>query len=333
MGISIYFVSKNKKPNTPFAQLQVINVQAGWILNGEFAAVCSAIKQGYYKDQGLDVNLIPGGPSGANFIVATTVLAEDHSIDIAIDGDLVPFLHGITKTNPSERLPVKVIGELWDKNPYGFIVRKDSDLTSIKDFAKRKPNGEKYKIGVTSDFVLQDALASYAGVRAVDLNFVTVGFDATPLLLGKVDALAAYWTTQAYDVEKAGVAYNFLPISELPGFDQPSQVILTRNDVIKNKKTQLVAWFKATRQGIDFVKNNPEKAASDVLSSSCGGSSLNKDQELWLINKSLPLYTDELLDAPQIQNYANAFKKWGQIPFVPNLDDYLDTTIVNESRS
>ncbi|MBU1051301.1 MAG: ABC transporter substrate-binding protein [Nanoarchaeota archaeon] len=333
LGIGIFLVRKDRSSNISTSGLQKINVQAGWILNGEFAAVCSALVNGYYRNQGLDVKLIPGGPSGANFIVATTALAQDSSIDIAIDGDLVPFLHGTTKTNPSERFPIKVIGALWNKSPYGFIVRRDSGLTSIKDFSKRRPNGQKYIIGVTSDFVLQDALASYAGVKVSDLDFVTVGFDATPFLLGKVDALASYWTTQAYAVEKAGIAYNFLPISEIPGFDQPSQVIITRDDVIKNKEPQLVAWFKATKQGIDFVRKNPEKAAENILNNSCGGAGLNKDQELWLINKSLPLYTDGSFDTIQIENFANTFKQWGQIPFVPNLSDYLDPFIVNKSKN
>ena len=43
----------------PSVKLEKVKVQAGWLLNGEFANVCAAIVNGYYKDSGLDVEMIP----------------------------------------------------------------------------------------------------------------------------------------------------------------------------------------------------------------------------------------------------------------------------------
>lgn len=312
-----------------------LRVQAGWLLNGEFANVCSAIVNGFYDEENLEVELIPGGPSGASFIVATTVVAQDSSIDIGIDGDLVPLLKGVTKQREAERYKVKAFASFWTDNPYGFMVRESSGITSLRDFPKRKSDGRRMKIGVTADAVIQGPLAEYAGVEAKELDFVTVGFDATPLLVNQVDALAGYWTTQAYELEKAGIECRFLPISELPGFEQPSMIAVASEKTLNDKKDQIVRWLRATIKGSEFVIKNPEKAARDILDVRCGGPSFNEEQELWLIKKSIPLFDQDNignLDIDQIESFAESFYKLGQIPSIPERSQYLDMSVLDLVR-
>lgn len=304
-----------------------LRVQTGWLLNGEFAYICSAIVNGDYAKENLEVELIPGGPSGANFIVATNAIAQDDSLDIGIESDLVPILRGVTQTDPDKRLKVKAFAAHWNDVPYGFIVREDSGITSIKNFGQPLPDGSKVRIGATADFVLQSALAQFAGVPESELKFVTTGFDATPFLAKQVDALAAFWTTQAYEVEQAGIPYRFLPISEIPGLVQPSMIAVATDKTINAKAGQLIRWLRATNLGVDFVRNNPEIAAKHILDSRCGGPGFNENQEAWLIKKSLPLYENQLqgqLNLEQIQSYAAAFMELGQIPFIPELETFVN---------
>lgn len=332
VGFAIYFghqvIRKSEQPQ----KLEKVRVQAGWLLNGEFANVCSAIVNGIYKEQNLDVELVPGGPVGASFVIATNAIAQDDSLTLGIDGDTVPLLRGVTKQNESEKLKVKAFAAFWNQNPYGFIVRSDSGLNSIKDFIKRKPDGSKYKIGVTADSVAQYAIASYLNVPVSDLDIIIVGFDTTPLLTGQVDALAGYWTTQVYEVEKAGISYKFLNASELPGWNQQSMVAIATDKVLQNKKDVLERWLRATIKGTEFVKKNPEIAAENILDSRCGGPTFNKEQELWVIQKSLPLF-DQVkpgwLYENQIMDFANAYKNLGQIPSVPQNSEVTDYSILN----
>lgn len=310
-----------------------LRIQAGWLLNGEFANICSAIVNGYYKDENLEVELVPGGPAGASFIIATNTIAQDTSLGIGVDGDLIPLLRGITKENENERLKVKAFAGFWNENPYGFIVREDSGIQSLKDLAKkRKPNGEKYKIGITADSVAQYAIAQYAEVPAEDLNLVTVGFDATPFLTNQVDALASYWTTQAYEVEKAGIKYKFLSMSEIPGYSQPSQIALATDQMIKNEPETLAKWLRATIKGTQFVIQNPAEAAKQITDSRCGGKNFDPQQEEWLIKKSIPLFDENKvgwLDETQIMNYAKSYYDLKQIPRIPAKEEIIDYSILN----
>lgn len=315
-------------------QLDKLRVQAGWLLNGEFANICSSIVNGYYEDEGLEVELIPGGPVGGSFIIATNAVAQDKNLDIAVDGDIIPLLRGITKESPTEQLKMKAFASFWNENPFGFIVRKDSGITSLKDLAlKRKSDGSKYKIGVTADSVIQYAIADYAGIQVEDLDLITVGFDASAFLSDQVDALAAYWTTQAYEVEKAGIDYKFLNASELPNFSQPSMVAIVRDQTLKDKSDQLVKWLRATIKGTEFVKQNPEIASQQILDSRCGGPNFDATQEAWLIKKSVPLFDKDKIGwiyKNQIGNFASAYNKLEQIPHIPETDEILDYSILNQ---
>jgi len=324
--IAQQMTTKEGKPLTK------VKVQAGWLLNGEFANVCSAIVNGDYTKEGLDVQLLPGGPSGASFTVATDAVAQNNDLTLGIDGDLVPLVRGVTKEKESERFQVKAFASFWNENPYGFIVRSDSNLKSLKDFAKKKPNGQKYKIGVTADAVIQGAIAQYAGVKESDIQWVTVGFDATPFLSDQVDALASYWTTQAYEVQKAGIDYRFLSASELPGFNQPSMIAVASNQTLKNKPDVLEKWLRATIKGTEAVRQDPDKAAEQILDNRCGGPTFNKDQEAWLIKKSVPLFDKDkqgFLYSNQVLDFAQAYKNINQIPRVPSKDEIMDFSILD----
>lgn len=340
IGISGVYKGKNVQPVAEKSavgklakSLEKVKVQAGWLLNGEFANICASVVNGYYKDEGLDVEMVPGGPSGASFTIATNAIAQDPSLTIGVDGDVVPLLRGITKESESEKLRVKAFAAFWNDNPYGFMVRKDSGITSIKDFAKRKPGGSKYKIGVTADSVIQYAIADYIGIPVKDLDIVIVGFDATPFLTGEVDALAGYWTTQAYEAEKAGIPYAFLNSSEIPGFKQPSMVAVATDKTLKEKPDVLVRWLRATIKGTKFVEGNPEVTGKFILDDRCGGKTFNVEQETWLIKKSLPLFDQEKIGwiyNEQIMGFANAYYALRQIPRVPEQSEVIDYSILGK---
>jgi ABC-type nitrate/sulfonate/bicarbonate transport system substrate-binding protein len=322
--------SENQNLQTNKTPTDNLKVQAGWLLNGEFSNICSAIVNGYYAEENINVELIPGGPSGASFIIATNAIAQDPKLDIAVDGDMVPLLRGVTKENESERLKVKSFATFWNEVPYGFIVKDDSGLNSLKDFAKRKPDGSKYKIGVTADSVIQYAIADYIGIPVSDLNIVIVGFDATPFLTGQVDALAGYWTTQAYEVEKVGIKYKFLGVNEIPGFSQPSQVAIATDKTLREKKEVLTRWLRATNRGTEFVIANPEKAAEQITDERCGGKNFNVDQELWLIKKSIPLFVKNGdVSEDQMTSFSKAYYDLKQIPKIPSISEIYDSSIIS----
>ena len=319
--------------------LEKVVVQAGWILNGEYAPECSALVNGYYKEEGLDVELRPGGPSGSSFLVSTLILAQDPEVDIAISGDVVELIRGRAKSEkPEGQLRVKMFASLWQENPLGFIVRGDSGLNSLKDLAKLKPDGTEYIIGAPAGFsdVFLPALASYIGVDLKDLKIVQTGFDASPFLAGQVDALIAFWTTQAYEVEAANIPYRFLSMSEIPGFSQPSHVIMAREETLQQKPDLLEKWLRATIKGAQYNIEHPEESGKQILDSRCGGANFDSKQETWLIQKSRTLYEINgslnkigYMNKDQIMGYMNIYWEYKQIPRLLVDKEIMDFSILD----
>ena len=52
------------------ADLVKVNLQLKWVDQAQFAGFYAAVDQGFYKAQGLDVTLLPGGPGRASRSVA-----------------------------------------------------------------------------------------------------------------------------------------------------------------------------------------------------------------------------------------------------------------------
>ncbi len=310
-----------------------VTVQYGWLLDGGSAASCTALVKGYYKDAGLDVTLKPGGPVGATFLNATNAVATNSDVDIAVDNDLVTLIEGAARNN--DKYSVRAFASLWQQSPLGFIVRADSGITSLKDLAKEKPGGGKYVIGSTPGAPIFKALADYAGVKVDDLKITTIGGDATPLIAGKIDALLGFSTNQAVAVEKAGIAYRFLPVSELPGFTQPVYVAMARKDFIAKNPELLDKWLKATADGARETIRDPKAAAGYLRDDRCGGPQLNADQQLTLVQKSLDYMKVNGSDAQigqlnldVIKGFIPAYSAAAGLPRTPGVDELIDTSVV-----
>jgi ABC-type nitrate/sulfonate/bicarbonate transport system substrate-binding protein len=317
-------------------QIEKVVVQASWLPNAEFSFVCSAIVEGYYEEEGLDVELRAGGPA-ISFARSSTILAQEEEVYISIESVLTEFIEGRAKPNLDEQLRVKAIGAFWQDNPLGFLVREDG-ASSLEDlFTKTRPSGTPWTIGATPDAVLIEAITDYYGISYDDLDMVTTSYDATPFLLGEVDALWSFWTTQAYEAELAGIPYRFLSLSEIPGLAQPAMIVLTREDILQEKQDVLVRWFRASLQGATFTLNNPEAAARYILDERCGGPDFDYTQELWMIEKSLPLfeYNNSLdcmgyIDPATVMSWTETYLDIAGNPNIPSIETLIDFSILEE---
>ena len=59
----------NQAPGGSTGALTKVSVQLQWVSQAQFAGEIAALKEGYYKTEGLDVTLLEGGPNVANITV------------------------------------------------------------------------------------------------------------------------------------------------------------------------------------------------------------------------------------------------------------------------
>ena len=72
---------------TPLAETQKLRVGLSWVLNAEHSHIYNAIERGYFAEEGLEIELVPGGP-GKNHIQTLGGGAVD--IAFASSGSFIP---------------------------------------------------------------------------------------------------------------------------------------------------------------------------------------------------------------------------------------------------
>ena len=91
------------------ASLTKLSYQLGWIPNAEFAGTWIALDKGYYKKAGLDVTVIPGGPTTAPIAVV-----ESGTALVTIADPIV------TATAVKQGADLKIIGTQYQRSPYAL---------------------------------------------------------------------------------------------------------------------------------------------------------------------------------------------------------------------
>src|ERR1700687_3930259 len=134
--------------------LEKLTVRFTWKLKGEYAPLYVALEKGYYKAEGLDVQLSEGN-GAQNVLKALAAGNEKFGY-----GPAVAAAQAV-----SQGLPVKVIALYQTSAPMGVIAFPDPPLKSPKDL-----EGKRLAISVGETF--GDMIRPFARVNNIDLGQV-----------------------------------------------------------------------------------------------------------------------------------------------------------------
>src|SRR5437867_1396381 len=100
-------------------------MQLGWFANAQMAGDFTAIGKGYFKDAGLDVKIVPGGPS----IDPVGVVASNS----VLIGNVASI--GVLVSGRSRGVPLKAFATAFQRHPFAFFFLKESGIKTPADFA------------------------------------------------------------------------------------------------------------------------------------------------------------------------------------------------------
>ena len=139
--------------NVAYGQsLEKLTVRFTWKLKGEYAPLYVALEKGYYKAEGLDVQLAEGN-GAQNVLKALAAGNENFGY-----GPAVAAAQAV-----SQGLPVKVVALYQTSAPMGVIAYPDTPLKGPKDL-----EGKRLAISVGETF--GDMIRPFARVNNVDLS-------------------------------------------------------------------------------------------------------------------------------------------------------------------
>jgi ABC-type nitrate/sulfonate/bicarbonate transport system substrate-binding protein len=224
---------------TPFA------FQTSWIPIVEFGGSYVAHHEGYYKKNGLDVTILPGGPEVDNMSAVVSGQA-----DIGLGS-----ADQVAKANANDAGLV-IVAAGFQKNPLCILSSPANPIKTPSDL-------EGKKIGIPSgDTANHDAFVEANHLAAGKISTVPVGFDVAPLVSGEVNGLYAFYSEQPVAYEKATGKAGVTMLAADYGLDVYSEVYVVKKDTLADpdKKASVESFLKGEIQGWQDYVADPTKA-------------------------------------------------------------------------
>jgi len=206
---------------------------------------------GYFKDEGLDVELVT---LGTNAAVLASVAQNRVEFGVGVPSFQLPVVA------KGEQLPAINYFEYTYPFKWAVAVKPDSSVQSLKDL-KGKTIGVS-SLGVT-DFPIGKALMRLSGLDPEkDVQWLAVGEGVTAgqaLQRGSIDALV-YFDTGFGQIESVGLKMRYLPLpANLPKVG--GLYISASKEFLDTRKKTAVGFARAIAKGSLFVQQNPDAAA------------------------------------------------------------------------
>jgi NitT/TauT family transport system substrate-binding protein len=225
-----------------------VTVRFTWKLKGEYAPLFVALDKGYYKAEGLDVDLAEG--SGAQTVLKL-LAAGNEKFGY---GPAVAAAQAVSKG-----LPVKVVALYQTKAPMGVIAFPGTAMKTPKDL-----EGKKLAISVGETF--GDMLGPFTKMNNVDINKISrIQMDnsarTAQFLSKKVDIMSVYLSNELPQLEKrVGVKFNVMKVSDF-GLNLPGASIIVANDYASKNPEVVKKLLRATNKGYKDAMADPAAAA------------------------------------------------------------------------
>jgi NitT/TauT family transport system substrate-binding protein len=305
--VSLALVFALSLPLTTVAQTPLrVATCARTITTGVGSAFAVAVKMGWFKAEGLDVEVTPlPGSTDCVKSIATR--------DVPIS---LPSMEPLAIVRP-QGVKAKIFYTAYQTSGYGIAVPADSP---IKTHAELKGK----TIGVTNmssaGVIIARAQVAAAGLNPdIDVNIVVAGEGAQPAAMlrnKQVDALSQFDTQYAL-IENAGIKMRSLDRTAIE--KQPANGFLALEETIKTRRQELVGFARAYAKGTIFAIANPEAAVRIVYEVFPQTKPTGKD-EATAVRDDVKVFEARM---PHLLLEPAGVKRWGESS-EKNYRDYAD---------
>lgn len=231
---------------TVFAGERVV-VQLPWKHQFEFAAFYAAEAKGYFRDAGLTVDIVEGGP-GIDTVAA--VVSGTADFGVGTSSLVIDRHHG---------KPVVALATLMQHSPIGLLARKANGINSVSDLADRP---------VAVDAHSKDEIEAYlkaSGLPANRLKLVA----QTDWTLASVDsgehaAKAVYVSNEPYWTR--GREHEYLLLTpRSAGIDLFGNMLFSTESTVLRRPEVVRAFRNATLKGLVYALDHVDEIAQLIV--------------------------------------------------------------------
>ncbi|WP_172121825.1 MULTISPECIES: ABC transporter substrate-binding protein [unclassified Devosia] len=253
-----------------YAQDNNVTLQLKWVTQGQFAGYYVAAAKGFYEEEGLDVEIKPGGPD----IAPEQVIAGGGA-------DVITTWMAAGLAARERGVPLVNIAQPFASSGLMLTCRKDAGVETTDDFPGKTLGvwffGNEYpfyawmaKLGLATD-------GSEGGVEVL-----RQAFNVDPLIQNQAACISTMTYNEFGQVLRAGLTEDDLTVfnyrNEGVGMLEDGLYVLEENLADPAFVEKMTKFVRASMKGWEYARANPEEAAQIVVDNDMTGSMTVEDQ-------------------------------------------------------
>jgi NitT/TauT family transport system substrate-binding protein len=212
--------------NTASAQpLDKVAFGTNWLAQAENGGFYQAVADGTYRQYGLDVRIVPGGPNLNN-----RILLPVGKLDFFMSANTLQSFDAV-----EHDIPTLVVAAMFQKDPQILMAHPDAGIEKFDDLKQLTLYVSKEGVATYFQWLKAEFGFSEAKLKPYTSN-------PQPFLVDKRSALQGYLTSEPYAIEKQAHFWPKIFLLADQGFDSYSTLIETRRDLVA-KRPDLVRRF------------------------------------------------------------------------------------------
>ena len=231
--------------------LTKVKVQLAWVKQGEFHGIFNAVDQGFYKEAGLDVEILAGGPD-----VRTVQVVASGSAEFGITNP------GTVIASRANDVPIKMIAQTFQDSFTVYIAKKSLGINTIEDI-----KGKKVGVWFGGGEYEPQLMAEKASVGKDNVTWIAQKFSMAEFYEESLDVASATLHNELHVVLSEGYTRDDLTIFRASDFGAAmvADGLFTSEEMIKNQPEIVQAFLDATLRGWKWGLQNGDEAAKIVL--------------------------------------------------------------------
>ena len=320
-GLSACSGENNASKSGEGDKLEKVTLVLDYTPNTNHTGIYLAKENGYYKDQGIDLEIIQ--PSDSDSV--TLVASDKAQFGVSYQEDVTYAL-----TREKDPLPVKAIATIIQHNTSGFAAPVEKNIKTAKDFEGKTYGGW----GSPSEEAIIKLAMEKQGADFNKLKRVDIGKDDYFTATKKnIDFAWIFDAWTGVEARLKNVKLDYIPIKDIdPALDYYTPILITNNKTIKENPELVKKFMAATSKGYEEAIKDPSGAA-DILSKAVPelDKNLVKTSQEYLAK----LYKDDAqkwgqMKAEVWKNYAKFMQDNGLIKKALNVDEAFTNEFLPE---
>ena len=300
-----------------------VTLQLKWVTQSQFAGYYVAADKGFYDEEGLEVEIKPGGPD-----IAPPQVIAGGGADVIIDW--MPS----ALASREKGVPLVNIAQPFKSSGMMLTCLKETGITGPEDFKGRTLGvwffGNEYPF---LSWMSQLGIATEGGDDGVTV--LKQGFNVDPLLQKQADCISTMTYNEYWQVIDAGLSPDDLVV-----FKYEDQGVSTLEDGLYVLEENLedaafvdrmVRFVRASMKGWKWAEENPDDAALIVLDNDATGAQTEKHQKRMMGEiAKLTAGSNGALDPADYERTVQTLMKGGSDPVITKVPEGAWTHVITD---